>query len=121
MATSTFTKADGTEAEFHSLPSMQASWGVDLASLPYTIRVLLEAALRKCDGFLVTEADVARIANWTPDMTPEVGMNLVSETPDGTQIPLVITEVNDATIKVDANHPLAGKDLVFDIQLVEIV
>jgi len=54
------------------------------------------------------------------EIKPEVGMQLVSQAPDGQQIPLVVTEVNADTIKVDANSPLAGKDLVFDLELVEI-
>ena len=54
------------------------------------------------------------------EIKPEVGMQLVSQAPDGQQIPLVVTEVNTDTIKVDANSPLAGKDLVFDLELVEI-
>lgn len=55
------------------------------------------------------------------DIKPEVGMPLMSQTPDGQQIRLVITEVKEETITVDANHPLAGKDLTFDLELVEIV
>lgn len=54
------------------------------------------------------------------EIKPEVGMQLVSQAPDGQQIPLVVTEVNDDNIKVDANSPLAGKDLIFDLELVEI-
>lgn len=55
------------------------------------------------------------------DMQPEVGMELVSETPDGQQFIVVVREVDADTILVDANHPLAGKDLTFDIRLVEIL
>lgn len=51
---------------------------------------------------------------------PEVGMTLMMQLPDGNQIPLTITEVTDTHITVDANHPLAGKKLIFDIELVEI-
>lgn len=83
-----------------------------------TVEVPVAEGYGDLDSNLVHEVSKDQLP---PDMTPEVGMNLVSETPDGTQIPLVVTEVNDATIKVDANHPLAGKDLVFEIQLVEIV
>ncbi len=56
-----------------------------------------------------------------PDMTPEVGMGLVSKTPDGSEIQLVVDEIGDDFIIVDANHPLAGKDLIFEVELVEIV
>ena len=38
-----------------------------LARLPYSIRILLEATLRHCDGFEVTEEDVRQLAGWTPE------------------------------------------------------
>ena len=41
-----------------------------MEDIPFSIRILLESALRKCDGFLVNEADVRRIAQWSPEMTP---------------------------------------------------
>lgn len=55
-----------------------------------------------------------------PEIKPEVGMQLMSQTPEGHQIPLVVTEVKDESITVDANHPLAGKDLTFEITMVSI-
>lgn len=54
------------------------------------------------------------------DLKPEVGQGLISQTPDGKEFQVTVAEVKDDAIVVDANHPLAGKDLVFDIQLVEI-
>ena len=54
------------------------------------------------------------------DMNPEVGMQLQSETPDGQVIPLVVTAVSDESITVDGNHPLAGQELNFEIELVAI-
>lgn len=55
------------------------------------------------------------------DIEPKPGMALVSRTPEGQEMNLVIKEVKDQSIVVDANHPLAGKDLIFDLKLVEIV
>jgi FKBP-type peptidyl-prolyl cis-trans isomerase SlpA len=55
-----------------------------------------------------------------PEINPEVGLKLASQTPDGQQIPLVVSEVKENSIVVDANHPLAGKDLTFEVTLVEI-
>lgn len=49
------------------------------------------------------------------DMTPEVGMGLVSKSPDGQKRNLLVVEVNEESIVVDGNHPLAGKDLIFDL------
>ena len=55
------------------------------------------------------------------DMEPAVGMQLQSQSPDGQVMNLVVTDVADETITVDANHPLAGQALTFAIELVEIV
>jgi peptidylprolyl isomerase len=54
------------------------------------------------------------------DMKPEIGMTLHMSDANGNVMPVVVVEVTDEILKLDANHPLAGKDLVFDIELVEI-
>jgi FKBP-type peptidyl-prolyl cis-trans isomerase 2 len=54
------------------------------------------------------------------EMTPEVGMGLVSKTPEGQEMNLLIVEVKDETVVLDGNHPLAGKELIFDLEVVEI-
>src|SRR5699024_11993253 len=58
--------------------------------------------------------------NLPPEIKPEVGMGLVASTPDGGEQQLRIAEVQDDFIVVDANHPLAGEDLTFDLELMEI-
>jgi aconitate hydratase len=70
-AISEFVKADGSNAKFADLNSLSSSCGCKLDELPFTIRLLLESALRSCDGFLVSEDDVRRIAAWSPEMEPE--------------------------------------------------
>ena len=55
-----------------------------------------------------------------PEIKPEVGMGLMSQNPDGTERPLRVAEVKDDHIIVDANHPLAGQDLTFELELLEI-
>ena len=50
----------------------------------------------------------------------EVGTQLQMQTQTGEVIPVVIVDADDATITLDANHPLAGKDLTFAIELVSI-
>ena len=54
------------------------------------------------------------------ELEPEVGQQLHIQQPDGNVIPVTITDVSNGTVTLDANHPLAGEDLTFDIQLVEI-
>ena len=55
-----------------------------------------------------------------PDMKPEIGMQLNLRGQDGRNFPVVIAEVRDQVVVLDGNHPLAGKDLIFDIEMVEI-
>jgi FKBP-type peptidyl-prolyl cis-trans isomerase 2 len=55
-----------------------------------------------------------------PDMKPEIGMQLNLRGQDGRSFPVVISEVKDDMVVLDGNHPLAGKDLIFDIEMVEI-
>ncbi len=54
-------------------------------------------------------------------MTPKVGQYLQMERPDGGTMVVTITNVGDKTVTIDANHPLAGKDLTFEIELVKIL
>jgi peptidylprolyl isomerase len=55
------------------------------------------------------------------DIATAVGMQLQGKSADGQVMNLVVTDVKDEEITVDANHPLAGEELTFDIELVEIV
>jgi len=55
------------------------------------------------------------------DLKPEVGDEIVLVNEDDEELAVVVVEVNEADITFDANHPLAGEDVTFDIKLVEIV
>lgn len=55
------------------------------------------------------------------NIEPAAGMQLQSRSPDGQVMNLVIVEVEDESITLDANHPLSGQALTFAIELVEIV
>ncbi|MBF2009138.1 peptidylprolyl isomerase [Chlorogloeopsis fritschii PCC 9212] len=54
------------------------------------------------------------------DVSLEVGQLLQISQSSGQAIPVVVTNVSEAEVTLDANHPLAGQELIFDIQLVEI-
>lgn len=54
------------------------------------------------------------------DLKPKVGEQLQMRHPSGQVVMVTVADVSDCSITLDANHPLAGKDLTFDIQLVEI-
>ncbi len=59
--------------------------------------------------------------NLPEDLEPEVGMGLQMQGPQGQAIPVQITAVADETITIDANHPLAGQNLTFELELIEII
>lgn len=54
------------------------------------------------------------------DMELEVGMPLMMSDGQGHQFQVTVTEIREASVVLDANHPLAGKDLIFDLELMEI-
>ncbi len=54
------------------------------------------------------------------DMDVFLGMNLTASGGDGREISLTVTELTDTSVRLDANHPLAGQDLTFAIELVGI-
>ena len=54
------------------------------------------------------------------DLKPEVGMGLQMQGPQGQPVPVTVTAVDEESITIDANHQLAGKNLNFELELVEI-
>lgn len=54
------------------------------------------------------------------DIKPEIGMQLTLQGGNGQPMPVIVIQVDDEKITLDANHQLAGKDLIFDIELVKI-
>lgn len=67
---------------------------------------------------MVVVVDRAQIPD---EIEPEVGQQLhIQHDSTGQLIPVVITDVSGSAVTLDANHPLAGEDLTFDIQLVAI-
>lgn len=59
-------------------------------------------------------------SDFPEDMNPEVGMELQMGDDQGNVFPVVIVEINGDMVTLDANHPLAGQDLIFDLELVSI-
>ncbi|WP_373058325.1 peptidylprolyl isomerase [Zunongwangia sp. H14] len=82
-----------------------------------TVNIPKEEAYGEPREELVQEVQKSQLPE---DIKPEVGMGLVSKSPDGREMNLVVKDVKEETIVVDGNHPLAGKDLVFDLEVVEI-
>lgn len=64
--------------------------------------------------------EVAR-SSMPPEIEPEVGQILQVGSSQDQMLQVVVTEVTEESVVLDANHPLAGMDLVFEIELLEIV
>ena len=64
---SEFQRGDGSRAQFHSLPALEAAGLGAISRLPVSLRIVLESVLRHCDGNKVTEQHVRQLANWQPN------------------------------------------------------
>src|SRR5450432_830765 len=83
-----------------------------------TVEIPVDEAYGPADPQMVIEFPIDRLP---ADLRPEPGMQLSMTDATGQNVPVVITEVKDDAVILDGNHPLAGEDLVFDLELVEIV
>ena len=54
------------------------------------------------------------------DIQLDVGMQLQMQTPQGQPMPVTVTAIDEEQVMLDANHPLAGRDLVFDFEVVSV-
>jgi len=59
-------------------------------------------------------------AQFPADLTPEIGMQLAMHNGAGQQFNVAIIDIKEESVVLDANHPLAGKELIFDLELVAI-
>ncbi|MCE5323185.1 peptidylprolyl isomerase [bacterium] len=82
-----------------------------------TIEICADRAYGQHHDDMVIEIDKAQFPE---DIKPKVGDQLQISQPDGRAAVVVVTEITEDSVTLDANHPLAGQDLTFDIQLVEV-
>ena len=83
-----------------------------------TVRVPAHEAYGPLREEMVVVVDQKRFPE---DFAPQLGMELDVHQADGKVYPVIVTDITDSGVTLDANHPLAGKDLVFDIVLIEIL
>ena len=109
--------------QFYSLPALGKTLGVDVSRLPVSIRVVLEAVLRNCDGKKVTEEHVRQLVNWQPaapreEEIPFVVARVVLQ--DFTGVPLLadLAAMRNVADRMGKNpkaiEPLVPVDLVVD-------
>lgn len=107
--------------EYYALAGLDEQ-GIDTSSLPYSIRILLEGALRGNDGFLVSEKDIRNIAGWTPNgergEIPFRPSRVILQ--DFTGVPAVVdlAALRDAMVEMGGDpekvNPQVPVDLVID-------
>ena len=83
-----------------------------------TVRIVAEDAFGPYHDELVFALDRARFPQ---GFVPEVGLDLALREPDGDSLSAIVIDVSESRVTLDANHPLAGKDLTIDIDLLDIV
>lgn len=82
-----------------------------------TLNIPVEEAYGPKNDELIMEFPKANIP---ADLNPQVGMDLQMSNPQGQVFPVKVAAISNEFITLDANHPLAGEALIFDIELVEI-
>jgi len=82
-----------------------------------TLNIPVEEAYGPKNDELIMEFPKSNIPS---DLNPQVGMDLQMSNPQGQVFPVKVAAVGEESITLDANHPLAGEALIFDIELVEI-
>ena len=95
----------------------QAVIGMNTGESKTTTIPVDQAYGRRQDDMIVT----LRRDQLPPDLNPEIGQRLELTQMDDQTILVTVTDKTDTTMTLDANHPLAGKELTFDIELVGIV
>ena len=119
-----FDSSSGRDPLRVTLGSGQVIRGVDDALLGMapgqekTVTIAAEEAYGPHRPELLHEVERAAIP---PEVDLEIGQQLEGRDTSGQSLRLTVVEVADHMVTLDANHPLAGQDLRFDLQLVEIV
>ena len=123
FGTESVLKTSGGELKYYSLPKLAVKGFGQIDTLPFSMRVLLEACLRNVDGFLVNEEHVTQVANWDAAKPQQVEVPFMVGRvvlQDFTGVPAVVdmAALRDAMIRMGGDpkkiNPLVQCDLVID-------
>ncbi|ETX15197.1 peptidylprolyl isomerase [Roseivivax halodurans JCM 10272] len=120
---STFDSSEGRDPLEFTVGSGQIIPGLDNAMPGMTVGDKKSVEVPAAEAYGDRNPDALQAVPRTEipeDIPLDPGTQLQVQTPNGQTVPVVVTEVTDSEVTLDANHPLAGRDLKFDIELVEI-
>ena len=120
---STFDTSDGREPLEFKVGGGQVIKGFDDAVLGMQVGDKKTVTIPVADAYGDRRDDMMMEypkSDFPDDMKPEVGMELQMSDNEGNVFPVLIAEVMEDVVILDANHPLAGEDLTFDLELVTI-
>ena len=121
---STFDSSAGRDPLEFTVGSGQIIPGLDSAIPGMTVgeKKTVEVPAAEAYGDRNPEGIQSVPRDQVPDHIPlDPGTQLQVQTGDGRTLPVTVAEVTEEAVVLDANHPLAGKDLTFEVELVEIV
>ncbi len=120
---STFDSSEGREPLEFVVGSGQIIPGLDTAIPGLTVgdKKEVNVPCQEAYGPINPEMRQAIPREGIPDEVPlEIGIQLQMQSPDGQVLPVTVVELDEATVTLDANHPLAGQDLIFNIEVTSI-
>ena len=119
----TFDSSDGREPLEFTVGSGQIIPGLDVALPGMSVGDKKKVQIACDQAYGPSNAEMRQAVpreGIPPDLPLDIGTTLEMQTPDGQAMPVRVVEVDQATVTLDANHPLAGEDLTFDIELMRI-
>lgn len=120
---STFDSSEGRDPLSFTVGSGEIIPGLDTAMPGLAVGDTKKVEIAAVDAYgpLNPELRQAIPREGIPDDIPlEIGTQLQMQTPEGQAMPVTVVDADEATVTLDANHPLAGQDLIFDIEVVSI-
>ena len=118
-----FDTSEGAEPLVITVGAGQVIPGFDTALIGMQVGETKEVVIPPDQAYGLRQEELVQTINRNQfklgEVEPEVGMAIEMHTPEGS-IPLVISDLTDTTVTLDANHPLAGEQLHFALTLVEI-
>lgn len=120
---STFDSSEGRDPLSFTVGSGEIIPGLDTAMPGLVVGDTKKVEIAAVDAYgpLNPELRQAIPREGIPDDIPlEIGTQLQMQTPEGQAMPVTVVDADEATVTLDANHPLVGQDLIFDIEVVSI-